>query len=249
MFLSTGYDRIYKKGGITVIIDRAFLFDNAARSSYKGTYVEPEICPACHHAVKPQELSVHEYKIDQQIWGLSFTYLCQHCYQPFLVFHKCTLARLVNAPPQYKAQLCFIEPQRFTEQDFDDQVKALSPCFVKIYNQALAAEASALDEIAGLGYRKAMEFLVKDFCIHKHPNDSEKIKALPLGQCIDAYIDTPEIKALATKTAWIGNDEAHYIRKQEDRDIHDMKAFIKALVYFIGMVLIYEDADSMTPVK
>lgn len=232
-----------------MIIERVFSFERAAGRPCSGNYEEPTICPACHHALKPQELNVYEYRIDQQHWGLCFTYLCQHCHQPFLTFHKCTLSGINSVSPQYSAQLCFTEPQRFTEQDFDDQVKALSPCFVKIYNQALAAEASALDEIAGLGYRKAMEFLVKDFCIHKHPNDSEKIKALPLGQCIDAYIDTQEIKALATKTAWIGNDEAHYIRKQEDRDIHDMKAFIKALVYFIGMVLIYEDADSMTPVK
>ena len=103
------------------------------------------------------------------------------------------------------------------------------------------------DEIAGLGYRKALEFLIIDFAIHEHPDDEEKIKANSLSKCIKNYIDADHIKTLAERSAWIGNDEAHYIRKQEDRDVSDMKAFIQATVYFIAMVLITEDASSMTP--
>lgn len=112
---------------------------------------------------------------------------------------------------------------------------------------ALAAESSCLDEIAGLGYRKAVEFLIKDFAIHKHPADEDKIKSMPLGQCINTYINNEQVKTLATSSAWIGNDEAHYIRKQEDRDIKDMKKFIQAIVYFIGIILITEDAATMEP--
>ena len=41
------------------------------------------------------------------------------------------------------------------------------------------------------------------------------------------------------------NDEAHYVRKQEDRDVNDMKEFITATVFFIGMVLIADDAATM----
>ncbi len=54
-------------------------------------------------------------------------------------------------------------------------------------------------------------------------------------------------KTLATQSAWIGNDETHYIRKQEDRDVQDIKSFIQAIVYFIGMILITEDASTMEP--
>lgn len=98
-------------------------------------------------------------------------------------------------------------------------------------------------------YRKALEFLIKDYSIHKFPDDSEDIKSKPLAQCIKKYIKNDYILTLAERSAWIGNDEAHYIRKQEDRDVSDMKAFIQAIVYFIGMVLITEDAASMTPKK
>lgn len=148
---------------------------------------------------------------------------------------------------EFQSKLLYIGPVKYAEEKFDDGISALSPQFVKIYNQALAAESNGLDEIAGLGYRKAMEFLVKDFCIHQTPSDEETIKKMPLAQCIAKYIDNTQIQTLATRAAWIGNDEAHYIRKHEERDVSDMKNFIRAVVYFVGMVLISEDAASMSP--
>ena len=54
---------------------------------------------------------------------------------------------------------------------------------------------------------------------------------------------------LAEKSEWIGNDEAHYIKLQDDRDINDMKKFIDALVYFIAMSLIVDDAETMISKK
>lgn len=149
------------------------------------------------------------------------------------------------APTKYLGS----EPNRFAKQKFDDKIAELSPQFDKIYNQALAAESSGLDEIAGLGYRKALEFLIKDYAIHEYPDEAESIKSKPLAQCIKNYISADNIKTLAERSTWIGNDEAHYIRKQEDRDVSDMKNFIQAIVYFIGMILITEDAASMTSKK
>lgn len=55
------------------------------------------------------------------------------------------------------------------------------------------------------------------------------------------------IKTLAEKSAWIGNDEAHYIRKQEERTVSDLKKFILASTYFISMTLTTEDAASILP--
>ncbi len=207
-------------------------------------YDEPSTCPLCKHSIKPVELSNHPFCDEEKHLFLSFTYLCKHCYQTFIVLHKASTA---DHTVTCSTRLLYIEPNRFTEQAFDQSVSNLSPQFVKIYNQALAAECAKLDELAGLGYRKALEFLTKDFCIYLHPDDAEKIKGFPLSKCIASYVDDPRIKTLAERSAWIGNDEAHYIRKQADRDVDDMKAFIKAMVYFVSMVLITEDAASMSP--
>lgn len=230
-----------------MIVKRKLDFRKSGASrSYLGDFDEPSFCPMCKHAIKPQELYLSTFEDEDDNHFLSVFYLCKHCYQTFIVLHKCN-TRDHGGSYTYSSEFLYSAPNRFAAKEFDDSINKLSPQFVKIYNQSLAAETMDLDEIAGLGYRKALEFLIKDFCIHLRSDEEEKIKKLPLAQCINTYISSPEIKTLASRAAWIGNDEAHYVRKQEDRDVSDMKKFITAAVYFIGMVLITEDAAGMAP--
>ena len=227
-----------------------YLEFSTSRGSSKQSvqYEEPSQCPICKFALKPLELKKATYYDESGRLHAAILYLCKHCYQVFMTSHICRRRQDTDPPGTiYIAELECLAPVKFEEQKFDESIALISPRFVKIYNQALAAESSSLDEIAGLGYRKALEFLIKDFCIHLHPDDTEKIQKCPLSRCISEYIDSPDIKTLATRAAWLGNDEAHYVRKFEDRDITDMKRFIKAAVYFIGMVLITEDAHGMDP--
>ena len=105
--------------------------------------------------------------------------------------------------------------------------------FVQIYSEAHTAEESNLKEIRGMGYRKALEFLIKDYAIKLHPDDEETIKSTPLAKCIDSYIDNSRIKSLAKASAWLGNDETHYVRKHDDYDLESLKAFLKAAESFI----------------
>ena len=204
-------------------------------------------CPLCHKLLTPKALIGCVYS-DATKKFASVLYVCNGCHSAFMATFELASESSNNIESYYIAKH-FIEcaPIKYTEQIFDKSISCLSPQFVKIYNQALAAETSGLDEIAGLGYRKALEFLIKDFAIHEHADKEDKIKSMPLAACIKDFIDSPNIKTLATRSAWIGNDEAHYIRKQEDRDVEDMKSFIKATVYFISMILITEDAASMEP--
>ena len=220
------------------------LINNLNSGSVYLTYNTVEQCPICKAKIRPVYLAC---SLNTSYTASVFNY-CQSCHETFITQYK--VQREDPGSSYYKViDVIYSEPNRFSKQVFDDRITALSPQFDKIYNQALAAESSMLDEIAGLGYRKALEFLIKDFAIHEHPDEKEAIKAKPLAQCIKTYISNESITTLAERSAWIGNDEAHYIRKQEDRDVSDMKSFIQAIVYFIGMILITEDAASMTPKK
>lgn len=228
-----------------MLIRRNVSFYNNTTATY--AIDEPDECPLCHFSIKPVILHTHSYFHDSEKY-ISEMYLCNHCHKPFIALFECTnRAVQVEGFNLSKAELEYIGPKHFTPKTFDAQISDLSPQFVKIYNQAAAAEAQELDEIAGIGYRKAIEFLVKDFAIHLHPDDTDTIKRKFLSSCIQDYITSPEIKTLATGAVWIGNDETHYIRRQEDRDVGDMKRFIQAMVYFVGMYLISEDASSMSP--
>jgi hypothetical protein len=84
-----------------------------------------------------------------------------------------------------------------------------------------------------MGYRKALEFLVKDYLKIKLPGSTIDIEKKLLGKCIDELIDNPNIKAMAKRAAWLGNDETHYTRKWEDKDISDLKKLIKLTVHWI----------------
>ena len=100
-----------------------------------------------------------------------------------------------------------------------------------------------------MGYRKALEFLIKDYCIYRHNNDEQKIKSMFLSQVIEKYVDSDKIKNLSKVSAWLGNDETHYVKKFDDKDINDLKKFINATVYFISYDLVSDTADDLVSSK
>lgn len=232
---------------ITTYIDYGYDED-----SFSTSYDRPEICPLCKYSIAPTELFHTTYEVNDN-WYLSFLYLCPHCLKTFVVLYKClkktSQPMRSNDIQEFDTELIYIAPEHFTEKHFDPKLEAASPQFVKIYNQALAAETFKLDEIAGMGYRKALEFLIKDFAIHQKPEDAETIKKMSLGTCISDYIDDTRVKTLATGAAWIGNDETHYVRKQKDRDIGDMKKFIEVCVNLILFSFTVDDAASIVSAK
>ena len=136
-------------------------------------------------------------------------------------------------------------PVLISNETFSDHIIQLSPDFVSIYNDSALAEALNLHAICGMGYRKAMEFLIKDYSLSKNPDDQEKISGLPVGQCIEAYITDERLKAMAKASSWIGNDQAHYEKRHGSYDTSDLKTFINAFVTFIDADLAYEEAKSL----
>lgn len=113
-------------------------------------------------------------------------------------------------------------------------LEEISTEFVEIFSQVQEAEALGLDSLTGVGYRKALEFLIKDYLISKHPEAKEKISRQLLANCIKEYVTDPNIKDCADRAVWLGNDEAHYVRKWSDRDIEDLKTLLKLTRYWLS---------------
>ena len=59
------------------------------------------------------------------------------------------------------------------------------------------------------------------------------IKQKNLSKCIQEDISSPNIKAVAARATWIGNDETHYVRKWEDKDIKDLIGMIDLTIRWI----------------
>lgn len=204
------------------------------------SFDEPNICPQCKHAIKPQMLKGTVFLDSKNDNYCAVLYLCNHCYRPFIGYFKLTKPQTAGRP--LISSRIYVEPNRFTPQEFDPHITSVSPAFVEIYNQALAAEDASLDQIAGMGYRKALEFLIKDYLIHKSPEDEQAIKDAPLSACINKRVSDPRIRAVAKRSAWLGNDQTHYIKKFEDYDLEALKRFINTTVYWISMELNTDEA-------
>ena len=128
-------------------------------------------------------------------------------------------------------------PKLFSEQIIPDSVREISASFVQLYNEAKQAESASLMNIYGVGLRKALEFLIKDYCINENPDISDEIKSETLAICIKKHIDDHKIKECASRAAWIGNDETHYERKWTNKDAADLDDIIKLTVAWIDFNL------------
>ena len=129
-----------------------------------------------------------------------------------------------------------IEPNTSPQNKiFNEIITAISPQFASIYNQAYHAEQMRLDQICGVGYRKALEFLIKDYLISKETDAQviENIKKKFLNNCIQENVQNDNIKNVAKRAVWLGNDETHYVRQWEDKDVQYLKKLIDLTVRWI----------------
>lgn len=185
-------------------------------------------CPYCHHAISPKYIGA-TISGDQHDRGtfidIAFKCTSHKCARLFISVYKRTASQAEKMVGNFKFQKSV--PLNFQAPEIQQEIKEISPSFEIIFSQSNAAESSNLDEIAGVGYRKSLEFLIKDYCIHKVPAEAEAIKNAFLGVVIEKYVDDANLKACAKRAAWLGNDETHYVRKWEHKDINDLKILIK----------------------
>jgi hypothetical protein len=114
-------------------------------------------------------------------------------------------------------------------------VSDLSPDFIRIFGQASVAEASGLDDVAGPGFRKALEFLLKDYAVSLCPDEGDAIKKAQLMAVIRKYFTEQKMSVVCSRAAWLGNDETHYERRWVGKDLADLKKLISASAHFIAM--------------
>ena len=167
---------------------------------------------------------------------------CQVCSQAFFSVYKPD----TMDPGLYSLVNSF--PRRMETVDFDEQLKNLSPRFVKVYKQAAKAELMNLDELCGMGYRKALEFLIKDYLIFRDPAKADEIGKELLAASI-RRIPNDNVQTLASRASWIGNDETHYIRKHEGLSYKEVKLFLDQMASYILFDLKAGLASSIKPIK
>jgi hypothetical protein len=186
----------------------------------------PDKCPVCNYAVSPEYILIY----DKDRFTTELLCGCPRYECGALFF-----AEYIESGNRCDLIGCY--PYSKSKKEFPDEIAQISNDFVTIYNQSQHAEQEKLDMICGVGYRKALEFLIKGFVIETYPEKTDKIQTMPLQQCISKFIEQTDIKEMAERAVWLGNDETHYIRKWEDKDIQDLKNLIDLTVYYLSMTL------------
>lgn len=208
----------------------------------------PDECPHCHKIISP--IDEHHRIIEYYSDGIFFNLLELHIVCPNQECRKGALYLFKNNNPRNLGsdyEFINIIKGSLIQSSFSDNINTISPSFVSIYNEAEVAENNELFQICGVGYRKAFEFLIKDYLISKLPDKDESIKKKMLGSCISEYIDNKKIKTAAERAAWLGNDETHYTRKWLNKDLNDLKKLISLTVHWIEMEVLTNELENDMP--
>lgn len=227
-------------------------FTDPFNGSFTFDSFPPDSCPICHHGIQPTWVTERIFACpknakttQEKVAQVIFCCPRDSCGSLFIAEYlfRANAARSFV----YMLHRCFpFTPRAY---DVEDGVPEVSPSFVQLANEGAAAEAYGLANIAGLGYRKAVEFLIKDYCIKRHPDNAETIKKALLGQCIRDYVEDPKVKMCADRATWLGNDEAHYLRVWIDHDLGDLKNLIKLTQRWIASDLLTKQYEGEMPDK
>ena len=210
-------------------IVEALNMDTDARREFHYEIIDSFECPWC--ATKQRPHFIYGTFNKDELFILSY---CESCHKAYIVKYSYTYDKINNR--YFIGEYITYYPVSMKCSNFDQSIKDISESFVNIYNQALTAESMNLNEICGMGYRKALEFLVKDYAISKFPNDADRIKSMELMNVIKNKINNPHITQLAEKCTWLLNDEVHYFRKFENIDIQNIKNLINATALTISAI-------------
>jgi hypothetical protein len=192
----------------------------------------PDTCPICKSAITPQGL---DYAFATEEW-VEKPFLCpsRSCQHMFIaVFQRREWPGTSDPTRHYQLIGCL--PNSFRSSGFSKTIESVSANFVRIHSQAEETESRGLDLISGPGFRKALEYLIKDYASQLHPNESDDIAKFPLAECIRRFIRNDRISAVAERAVWLGNDQTHYTRVWTDKDVNDLKALIRLTVHWIEM--------------
>jgi hypothetical protein len=197
-------------------------------ANHKLSIIFPRMCSICQDdTFQPSFLVGVFVKGDSKGLFMESVFQCTNlkCNSLIIGYYK----RVNNHVP---FELIKVSPVEIKEKNFNPEIKEVSPRFVHLYNQLFIAEEKKIDIILGIGYRKAFEFLLKDFLVYIDPKVKEKLVDASLIYCLNK-IDNKNISVISNKVPWLGNEEDLFTRQWTGKDINDLKKMIDVTSSYI----------------
>lgn len=183
----------------------------------------PDMCPICHSRITP---NVMTGGIGGRIYdgNLTVVYICPNdtCREYFLGYYE-------KRSGQYSLLAC--RPKETSVPSLPAFVVNISTNYCDMYSECYRAEAAGLSQVAGFGYRKALEFLIKDYLVSHRPEDRLTIESTPLAGCIETYVGDANVRDVGRRAVWLG--KGHAQRSWADKDLRDLKTVLELVLRWI----------------
>ena len=193
----------------------------------------PGECPYCFKSIQPK-LIAGFFNENHELAEIFMHCPDKSCYSTFIGYYNGSF-RPNGMYNVIDCEYSHVGKGAIKESIFSDIIRKYFSRFCEIYNEAYHAEQEALFQICGVGYRKALEVLVKDYIIKKNPEKKSLVIKTALFNCINDHIDNSNIKEVAKRATWLGNDETHYEKEFIDKDVSHLKDLISLIVSWIEM--------------
>ncbi len=200
------------------------LFRNITVANFSYQVGIPDACPICHRHSETE--LVRAEAIDK---GERVQAILRCAYSGCRQFYFCYYGQ----SPSSELQL--VRPIKPEPSAFSEAVRRISPSFVQIFGEAEEAAQNGLMNVAGPGYRKSLEFLIKDYAKALAPGKAAEIERGFSGTVVAEYIPDPRIQAVAKRCLWLGNDETHYLKKWATHDMDDLVVLTKLVAHWIDI--------------
>jgi hypothetical protein len=192
----------------------------------------PNDCPYCFKAIQPK-LIAGFFNEGHEVAEIFMHCPDKECYSTFIGYYNANQSNRLHTV--IDCEYSHTGKGSIRKSVFNDIIVNYFSRFCEIYNEAYHSEQEGLFQICGVGYRKALEILVKDYIIKKSPEKKNLIIKTALFNCINDHIDNSNIREVAKRATWLGNDETHYEKEFLDKDVTHLKDLISLMVSWIEM--------------
>lgn len=183
----------------------------------------PQSCPLCGIGNNPTTNEVGRLEIQE---GYVFT-----------LHHRCPACKKYHMTNQEylnqddKTTMILVYPNKVVI-DIDDLFIEHAPRFVEFYSEALEAEKMGLENIAGTGYRSAIECLIKDYALAFELDDKEYLSdpKLTFNNAIDRYVKNDDLlKGALHFIRTVGNGYTHW-NKSTSISLPQLKNYVDIII-------------------
>lgn len=194
----------------------------------------PQTCPWCGIGNNPTNNEAGKIEI-QEGYIFSMHHRCPACKK----YHMTNQEYLRQAD---KTTMVLVYPNKVVT-DIDRLFIEYAPRFVEFYSEAIEAEKSGLENIAGTGYRSAIECLIKDYALAFELDTKEYLSdpKLTFNNAIDRYVkDDDLLKGALHFIRTVGNGYTHW-NKSTSISLPELKNYVDIIIQIFKSKFMLKD--------